>query len=192
MLLLSMGYVFAEQNSIPFEYNVLPTIQNGSAIDTNVCHTLSFHLYEHIDNIYYNDSPVEVINDEFAIDVSNLSGKVNLVFRNSANQTASFQYFFADKDGLLADYSLLDNQKLNVYIKTHHNIKILYTDREEKAFRKLIQYIDLLPETVTQTVDTIKMIPFDNAHNIAGITQENTITLYKFSQYILFEVRYST
>ena len=60
---------------------------------------------------------------------------------------------------------------------------IIYTKKEKDSLGDLMRYLDNLPENILENVDTIKMIPYENSSNIAGVTKENMITLYKFSKY---------
>ena len=47
----------------------------------------------------------------------------------------------------------------------------------------MITYLKKLPDKLLENLNTITMIPYENSSNIAGVTKENSITLYKFSQY---------
>ncbi len=178
------GIVLAEnESSIPFSYNVLPTVKRESIIDSKATPTLAFRLYEPVEAIFYNGKQVTVMDDMFSIDVSDLSGKCMITFTNQNGDKAMFQYYFPNAYGKVDDYELVKGEDLNVYVETYRNIKIIYTDKEENAMEKLKEYIELLPENYTQNVKTIQMIPFDNTQNIAGTTKDTTITLYHFSQY---------
>ena len=188
LLVFSMSIVLASnqvQISTPFEYNIIPETKNNSAIDTTHTKELSFRLFEHMDKVFYNNKLVDIKDDLFTIDVEDLKGELFLEFRNDKNEVSRFKYFFSDEDGKLENYKLVEESNIAVYIKTHKNIQILYTKKEESAMNKLINYIDMLPEKVLSNLKVIKMIPFDNTSNIAGVTKDSTITLYKFSKYAI-------
>ena len=136
-MLFSFSIVLAsssETKKIPFSYNVIPTIKRESAIDNNSQKELYFNLYEHTDKIYYNNSLVEIHDDTFHIDISQLSGKTKLVFKNENGDEAIFTYFFANENGLLKDYELVANTNLYVYITTSKGITIIYSDKEKSFF----------------------------------------------------------
>ena len=181
-MLFSFSIVLAsssETKKIPFSYNVIPTIKRESAIDNNSQKELYFNLYEHTDKIYYNNSLVEIHDDTFHIDISQLSGKTKLVFKNENGDEAIFTYFFANENGLLKDYELVANTNLYVYITTYKGITIIYSDKEKNSLKDIKNYIESLPDSVIKNVNTIKMIPYANTFNIAGVTIENDITLYR-------------
>lgn len=183
LLCLFLMQVVLASSSIPFEYNILPEDTNQSIIDTKKQKKLTFKLYDSVDTIYYNDKEVKIQNNSFQIDCSKLSGKTTLTFKNKDNQSASFTYYFSDKKGKVDDYELVEGKSLSTYISTYKNVKIIYTTQEKNAAKRLISYLKKLPKNVLQNVNIISMIPYENTSNIAGVTKENSITLYKFSQY---------
>lgn len=180
--LFSMQVILA-LSSIPFAYNVLPQEANQSIIDTKTQKKLEFKLYEPVNAIYYNGKQVKIQNNSFQIDVSNLSGKNTLTFQDSENQTVSFSYYFSDKKGKVSDYELVKEKDLSTYITTYKNIKIIYSDKEKTSATRLISYLKKLPSKLLKNIDTITMIPYETTSNIAGVTKESSIILYKFSQY---------
>ncbi len=172
-----------EKITIPFEYNIIAETKNGEIIDTKATNKLSFKLYQPIDEIYYNNQLVEINDDEFSIDISDLVGDTNIVFKNKANQTASFHYYFSDKNGKVDGYDLVPGKKLNTYVTTIKDIKIIYTDKEKSIIKNINEFINALPQKLLENVKTITLIPFANTNKIAGTTKGNDITLYKFSKY---------
>lgn len=170
-------------SSIPFAYNILPQETNHSIIDTKIQKKLRFKLYEPIEQIFYNNKEIKIKDNCFEIDVSKLSGKTTLTFQNSEDELVSFVYYFSDKKGKVEDYELVMNKDLITYVSTFNNIKIIYSNKEKAAAKRLTSYLKKLPKKLLENINTITMIPYDNISNIAGVTKENAITLYKFSQY---------
>lgn len=171
-------------SDVPFEYNVLPTITKNSIIDTKAQKTLKFKLYENSEVIYYQEKVIELNADNtFDIQINKLSGKQDIIFRNDNNETVSFTYYFSDKKGNVKDYELVDGQELNTIVTTYKDIQIIYSSKEKAGAKKLISYLKKLPNQILKNVEKITMIPYENESNIAGVTLDNSITLYKFSKY---------
>lgn len=180
---LFSAQVILASSSIPFEYNILPTEKNHSIIDTKAQKKLEFNLYESLDEIYYNDKLVKVKNNSFSIDVSKLTGETNIIFKDSDNNTVSFSYYFSDKKGKVEDYKLVEDKNLTTYVTTYKSTKIIYSDKEKSASKKVVSYLKKLPTKLLENIDSITLIPYDNSSNIAGSAKDNQITLYKFSKY---------
>lgn len=171
-------------SDVPFEYNILPTITKNSIIDTKAQKKLKFKLYENTEAIYYQEKIIKVNDDNtFDIQINKLSGKQDIIFRNDDNETVSFTYYFSDKKGNVNDYELVEGQKLSTIVTTYKDIQIIYSSKEKAGAKKLISYLKKLPNQVLKNVEKITMIPFENESNIAGVTLDNSITLYKFSKY---------
>ncbi len=188
LLMLTVAVVIqfscvALATSTPFEYNIIPKVKNLSTIDSKVTKSLSFELFEHQDDIYWEDKKVSVVNDSFTINTSNIVGKKEIVFKNSLGEKSTFTYFFSDKKGKLNDYELVAGKSLNTFVTTYKNIKIVYTDKESKALAKLKANIDKMPQKMLANLYSIKMIPYSNTSNIAGTTKDGQITLYNYSKY---------
>ena len=183
LLCLFLMQVVLASSSVPFEYNILPEDTNQSIIDTKKQKKLTFKLYDSVDTIYYNDKEVKIQNNSFQIDCSKFSGKTTVTFKNKDNQSTSFTYYFSDKKGKVDDYELVEGKSLSTYISTYKNVKIIYTTQEKTAAKRMISYLKKVPQNILQNVDIITMIPYENNSNIAGVTKENSITLYRFSQY---------
>lgn len=180
--------LFATKNTlassnIPFVYNILPKETNLSIIDTQTQKKIKFKLYEPVQNIFYNNKEIEIKDNCFEVDISKLSGKTSLTFNNLENESVTFTYFFSDKKGKLDDYELVKGKNLSAYVSTFKHIKIIYSNNEKSSVKRLLTYLKKLPENLLENLSTITMIPYDNVSNIAGVTKENSITLYKFSQY---------
>ena len=173
----------SELTEVPFAYNILPVLKENSVIDGNVTSTLGFHLFEESSDIYYLGELIPVTDQYFEIDISELSGKTILQFSNSMGETKEFPYYISNEEGKIENYELIKGYFFDVYVETYRNMKIIYTDREKAIIPNMKEYLAILPENYIQNVDTIKLIPFENTKNIAGVTKENFITLYKFSKY---------
>ena len=180
--LLSMQVAFAS-SSVPFQYNIIPMEKINSIIDTKAQDKLSFKLYEEIDVIYYNDNPVTIVDNSFSIDVTGLSGKSTLTFKDKDGQNVSFSYYFSDNSGKVGDYELVANKNLTAYVSTINGIKVIYSDKEVKTIKRLTSLLKKLPNTMLENVNSITLIPYENTSNIAGSAKGNNITLYKFSKY---------
>lgn len=188
MIIFSLSIVLISNSisfgaSIPFEYNILATVAEGTTIDTTKQSHLKFNLYSDENKIYYNDELVNINNKSFEIDISNLHGETNLIFKDDYGNIAKFKYYLSDSNGFLEKYKIINDTNVNSYIVTHNNIKIIYTDLEKNYIDVLINYINELPQELVKNIDTIKMIPYKNHSKIAGVTKNNNITLYKFSSY---------
>ena len=190
IILFSVTIVLASNTvsfspSISFEYNLLSTVAEGTTIDTNAQTKLRFNIYEYIDEVYCNGRLVDIdySTNSFEIDLTGMHGKTTFTFRDANNTKIQFTYYLSNKKGLLEGYELVKGKKIKAYITTYNGIRIIYTNPEKGSLGDLIKYIDDLPENLLENVDTIKMIPYENSSNIAGVTKENVITLYKFSKY---------
>ena len=182
-----IGLFFAESHlassNVPFKYNIIPLEANNSIIDTKHQKQIEFKLFESMDKIYYNGNQINIKDKTFSIDVSKLSGETTITFNDSNNQTVSFSYYFSDKKGKVDGHELVEGKKLTTYVTTYNDIKIIYSNKEKNAAKRLITYLKKLPNTILENVDTITLTPYETTSNIAGVTKENCITLYKFSKY---------
>ena len=167
----------------PIENNIDSKIKEYSAIDTQVQKKLYFSVIDDSEKIFFNQKKVNIKNNSFSIDISKLSGKQEIVFSDIDGNTISFNYYFSSKNGKLEDYELVLGKKLDVYITTLNNIKIIYTDREKAAINTLKAYIKKAPKNTLVNLKEIKMIPYSNNANIAGTTKDSVIILYNFSKY---------
>ena len=109
LILISMSYVLTTyaafgEPTIPFSYNLLPEVKNYSAIDKQVTKALRFQLYENVEDIYYNNQKMDVIDDAFEIDISAFSGKTTFTFQNAQGHTAQFTYYISDDAGRLEGF----------------------------------------------------------------------------------------
>jgi len=182
IILFSVNFIIT-LSTVPFEYNVMPSVSNNSIVDTKVQKELTFKLYEPVDKIYYENESVKIEDNTFKVNVSKLTGYKTLTFTNSSNETVSYSYYFSDKKGKVDDYELIKGKELVTYVTTYRNIRIIYTSKEKSAAKKLVNHLKKLPDTLLNNLTTITMIPYETTGNIAGITKNNTITLYKFSKY---------
>lgn len=167
----------------PFEYNIIPQIKNNSIIDTKVTNSLKFNIYEDQGEIFYKGNLISVNDKSFNIDISKLSGKTDIVFKDSFGNESKFTFYFSNKNGKVDNYVLVDGKDLNVFVTTYKNIQIVYTDKEKSALNKLKNYINNMPVKVISNLSQIKMIPYSNTKNIAGSTKDRNIILYNFSKY---------
>lgn len=180
---LFSAHTLLASSNVPFEYNIIPTEQNNSIINTKVQKKLEFKLYSSIDNVYYNNEPVDITNNTFSIDISNFTGANTITFKDDENNSVSFLYYFSDKKGKVENYELVKGKKLTTYITNVENVKIIYSNKETSAAKKLVTYLKKLPKNLLANIDSITMIPYENTKKVAGITKNNSITLYKFGKY---------
>lgn len=179
------AHTILASSDVPFEYNILPVEARNTIIDTNAQKYIKFNVFSDTNEaIYYNNLPIQIADDKsFEIEISKLIGKNTISFSNQANETVSFTYYFSDSKGFVPNYELVKDKKLSTYVSTFNNVKIIYSDKEKNAFKKLVSYLKILPKELLENVVAITMIPFENTSNIAGVTKDNEITLYKFSKY---------
>lgn len=168
---------------VPFEYNILPVTKENSVIDSKVTSKLGFNLFENMGTFYYLGKPVTVKDNYFEIDITDLSGECILHFYNGRGEFRNVRYYITNKDGKLFNYELIKGYFFDINVETYRGIQIIYTNREKTIIDTMKKYLSELPDNLIQNVATIKMIPLENTKNIAGVTKENQITLYKFSKY---------
>lgn len=182
-VLLSYATISFAGETVPFFYNVLPVEETNSIIDKNTQSTISFDLYEQENQIYYNNEIVRVNNKHFEIDISNLSGKQTLVFKNDNNETAQFTYYICDENGLVKDYVLSNKKSDKTYVKTIDGIKVIYTDKDKKALSIIEKIITNIPNAMKLNVKEIQCLPYSIPDNTAAITKNNRIYTYSISRY---------
>ena len=182
MFVLHSSISFAGEN-VPFFYNVLPVEVNNSIIDTNAQQTIKFELYESENEIYYNNSKVEIVDDSFEINVAGLSGKTTFTFYNDKNEQVTFTYFLSDEKGFVNDYDFSGMRNIKTYVKTIENIKVIYTNKDAKVMSILEKYLKNIPANVRSNVEEIVLSPYKNTGKVAGVTKSNKITLYNLSKY---------
>ena len=180
VFILSFTVAFA---TAPLEYNIVPETKVNSIIDINYQKKLNFKVIEYTQDIFYEGKPVKLKNNSFSIDVSKTYGNKSIKFTNSNNESVEFKYLFSDKKGKLENYELVSGKKLNVYVTTIKDIRVIYTDKEKSTTSKLKNYLNKLPKNMLKNINEFKMIPFSNTQNIAGTTRETTIILYNFNKY---------
>ena len=183
IFLLHATISFAGEN-VPFFYNVLPVEENNSIIDTNYQTTISFNLFENENIVYYNNEIVNVTNNSFEIDISNLSGKQTITFTNDKDEYATFTYYFSDKKGLVNDYALNNVKNAKTYVKTIDDIKVVYTNKDSKAMKTIEKTINNIPSEIKSNTEEIILLPYKaDQKNVAGVTKYEKIYLYKVSSY---------
>ena len=168
---------------VPFEYNLLPVVKEHSIIDSKVTSSLGFDLFEMQGNVYYLGRPLWINNQHFDIDITGLSGETTLHFENEFGESCDIHYFITNEEGKISHYELIKGYYFDVIVETYRGIQIIYTEREQKIIDTIKSYLSELPENLIQNVAIIKMVPFENTKNIAGVTKERQITLYKISKY---------
>ena len=170
--------------TVPFFYNVLPVEENNSIIDTNYQTTISFNLYEEENVVYYNNEVVNVTNKTFEINVSNLTGRQTITFKNDKNEYATFTYYFSDKNGFVAGYEQDKVKNAKTYVKTINDIKVIYTNKDSKAISTIEKTINNIPAEVKSNVEEIVLLPYTTSQkSVAGVTKYEKIYLYKVSSY---------
>lgn len=180
IVILSISLSCYATNSLPFFYNVLPTVANGSIIDGVYQKTLKFNLFEKENKIFYNGKEIEIINNSFEIDISDLNGKVTLVFENDENEKVSLNYFISDENGFVKDYKL---ENRDTFVKTIDGIKIIFTDNDTKTILLIEEYIKTIPQYIKSNVSKIVLLPNSLGNKTAGVTKNTEITLYNLSKY---------
>ena len=182
IFLLHATISFAGEN-VPFFYNVLPVEENNSIIDTNHQTTISFNLYENEVAVYFNNELVNVTNNYFEIDISNLSGKQTIRLENDKGEHSTFTYYFSDRNGLVKDYIFENVKSVKTYVKTINNIKVIYTNKESKVISTIEEIINNLPNEVKLNAEEIILLPYTVSSKVAGVTKYEKIYLYKVSSY---------
>lgn len=175
--------------TVPFFYNVLPVQENNSIIDTNYQTTIAFNLYENENTIYFNDEIIPVFKNRFEINISNLSGKQTIMFKNDKNEHATFTYYFSDKNGLVAGYEQDNVKNVKTYVKTINDIKIVYTNKDLKAIKTIEKTINNIPNEIKSNVEEIILLPYVTSQKVAGITKYEKIYLYKVSSYSALTIK---
>ena len=172
-------------NNVPLLYNVIPDTLNGYVIDSAVQNQISFTLFENEEALYYSGDALNVVDNHFSIDTSNLVGKHDFTITNSLNETATFTYYFSDENGYVAGYSMddLDEMNLKTYVKTIKGVKVIYTEKETDVLKDIEEIILSLPDKMLANTHEIKLVPFEHSSNAAGITRYDKITFYNVSKY---------
>lgn len=183
-LILFSNFVLATEK-ISLNYNIIPEVANGYVIDANHNTHINFSLFESENELFCNDKPLTIKNNNFSIPIDNYSGEVNFTFRNSSGESVDYTYYISDKDGFLKDYYFeeMKNKNNKIYIKTIKNIPIIYTNKEQKTVKEIEKILLSLPEKLLNNTSEIKLIPASHKSKAAGITNYNKITLYKISSY---------
>lgn len=183
-LILISNFTFAT-GKIALNYNLIPDIPNGYAIDSVHTNKITFSLFENENNLYCNGEPLKIENNKFSIPLNNLSGETKFIIENSNGESVEYKYYISNKDGYLKEYSLEELHNLNhkIFIKTVKGISLIYTKKEEKAAKEIEKIILDLPDKLLTNLKEIKLIPAKHKSNAAGITKYNKITLYKLSSY---------
>ena len=168
---------------------IVSKIKAPFIVDTNVQKKITFYvLDENKKDIFYDGRLVSIKNGEFEINISELKGFKPIVFNDLTGDTLEFVFWFTDKKGRLENYPLVEGQAaMLTYVKTLRNSLILYSAKERTAFNQLERYFEKLPKNFTSNLKIIKMIPFSNTKNIAGITKNEVTTLYNYNQYTITE-----
>lgn len=183
-LILISSFTFAA-DKIALNYNIIPDIPNGYVIDSLHTNQLTFSLFETENELYYNDTLLNIENNKFSIPLINLSGETKFTIRNSSGESVEYKYFISNKDGYLEGYTFeeMKNSKNKIYIKTVKNISIIYTEKEKNTIKEIEKILLSLPDKLLTNLKEIKLIPAKHESKAAGITKYNKITLYKLSSY---------
>lgn len=182
MFVLHSSISFAGEN-VPFFYNVLPVEANNSIIDTSVQQTIKFELYENENEIYYNDSKLEIVNDSFEVNIAGLAGKTTFTFYNDKNEQVTFTYFLSDEKDFVNGYDFSGMKNIKTFVKTIENIKVIYTNKDAKVMSLVEKYLKSIPSNVRSNVEEIVLVPYKNTGKVAGVTKCNKVTLYNLSKY---------
>ena len=180
--LLTLNSVSFAGEKVPFFYNLLPSKDSNSIIDCNE-KFLSFELWEDENAIFVNGEEVEVVDNYFEIDITNLFGKQEFFITNDANEEVILTYYISNENGLVEDYTSKEFQYYDVYVTTIDEVKIIYTEKDEKTISKVIECLENMPSKVKSNLNEIKLLPNKSRGNIAGATNYDKITIYGLSKY---------
>lgn len=172
-------------DKVPLVYNIMPSIQNESAIDSETTSKIEFSLYDEETMLWVNGAPVEIVDNKFYIDVSNIKGKVTFEFTNDVEESAKFTYFISDGDGYLDEFKLdeVSDKDYKTYIDTVRNIEIIYTEKDKKSLKNIQKTLESVPEEITLNVNEIKLVPAKHASGASGITRDDKVVIYNASKF---------
>ena len=119
----------------------------------------------------------------FEIDITNLFGKQEFFITNDANEEVILTYYISNENGLVEDYTSKEFKYYDVYVTTIDEIKIIYTEKDEKTISKVIECLENMPSKVKSNLNEIKLLPNKSRGNIAGATNYDKITIYGLSKY---------
>lgn len=172
-------------DKVPLVYNIMPSIQNESAIDSETTSKIEFSLYDEETMLWVNGAPVEIVDNKFYIDVSNIKGKVTFEFTNDVEESAKFTYFISDGDGYLDEFKLdeVSDKDYKTYIDTVRNIEIIYTEKDKKSLKNIQKTLESVPEEITLNVNEIKLVPAKHASGASGITKDDKVVIYNASKF---------
>ncbi|MBQ8300053.1 MAG: hypothetical protein IJX99_09440 [Clostridia bacterium] len=180
---LFSNIVFAGE-IVPFNYNVMPDVQNGYVIDSNHTNQIGFSLFENENAIYLNGNLIEVEDDRFSISIDGLTGKQSFILSNGSGEEFTYTCYISDKKGYLEGYNLDELKKsYKTYVKTIKDITVIYTSKDSKTINKVEKIINELPDDLLVNVKEMKFIPAKHPSKAAGITKYNKISFYNLSSY---------
>jgi len=186
-LFLYTSLSFAD-DKIALKYNIIAAddSKNNSVIDSKIQKKLNFKLFSVQGAVYFNNQEINIVDKNFEIDLTGLTGKQEIKFTNSENESVIFTYYISDENGLIQNYKLENEQ---AYVKTVNDVKILYTNKDSKKIDYVENIINKLPTNLKTNVSEIELLPVKHSSNAAGITNYNKITLYNLSNYSNSEIK---
>lgn len=183
LIALMLNSISFAGDRVSFRYNVLPHDENETIIDSKANDQLIFDLWETEENICVNGEEIEIVDDTFEVDITNLFGKQSFVMRNDKDEEVTFTYYISDEDGLVKNYKSKEFGNYDVYVKTVDDIKILYTKKDFNSVEKVVECLNNMPEQTKSNLKEIKLLPKKSRGNVAGVTNYDKITLYGLSKY---------
>lgn len=180
--LLTLNTIVFAGNTVPFFYNLLPTKDSNSIIDS-VAETIKFELWEEENAVFVNGEEIEIIDNCFEIDITNLSGKQEFIITNDIGEEVIFTYYISDEDGLVNDYKSKEFKNYDVYVKTIDDVKIIYSEKDNESVLKVIECLENMPDETKSNLEEIKLLPNKTRGNVAGVTNYDKITIYGLSKY---------
>lgn len=180
--LLTLNSIVFAGETVPFFYNLLPSENSNSIIDYNE-DVLAFELWEEESAIFVNGEEIEVNDNYFEIDITNLFGEQEFVITNAIGEEVILTYYISNEDGLVEDYSSEEFKNYDVYVKTIDDVKIIYSEKDDESIEKVIEYLKNMPSETKVNLEEIKLLPNNSRGNVAGVTNYDKITIYGLSKY---------
>lgn len=180
--LLSLNAISFAGETVPFFYNLMPKYDSNSIIDYNA-DIISFELWEDETAIYVNGKEIEVFDNYFELDVTNLYGEQEFIISNYTGEEVFIKYFISNENGLVENFKASEFKNYNVYVTTVDGVKVIYSEKDYKSVEKVIKCLENMPISTKSNLKEIKLLPNKIKGNVAGITNYNKITLYGISKY---------
>ena len=175
--LLTLSSISFAGDRVPFFYNLMPQEDANSIIDRNE-KVIAFELWEDENAIFVNGDEIEVADNYFEIDITNLFGKQEFIITNDMNEEVILTYYISNEDGLVEDYTSNEFKNYDVYVTTIDDVKIIYSEKDTKSVEKVIECLDNMPAETKSNLTEIKLLPNKSRGNVAGVTNYDKIIIY--------------